>query len=453
MAGNPLSGLLGSETIKSILIWQVLGQIFQPILAPVAAQLQQDIFGKFPDLALSPSDAVDAALKGHMDQAAAQAEAALSGIDADRFQVLLESAGEPPGLQQLLELWRRGVIAQTGIGPQATSVEQGIRESRIHPKWTDALYRLKTSLPSPTDALDALLEGQIDQETATSLYEAWGGDPRYFQLMFDTRGSAPTPLEAAEMARRGIIPWNGSGPEVTSYEQAFLEGPWRNKWEQPYRALADYIPPPRTVTALLREGAITDAQGETYLKAAGLAPELAQAYIDAAHKPKAQAAKDLTQGQILQLYAEGGISAAEATADLGKLDVPAAVAADLLKLEDLKAARRQQQAAVTRVRSLYEAHKITEQEALSALHDLGLSDQQAGQQLTTWTLERDLKVERVSAATIVGANHYGLLSGPAASGYLQQLGYSAWEAWLLLAERNHGPLEDLQEPPAPATLA
>jgi hypothetical protein len=55
------------------------------------------------------------------------------------------------------------------------------------------------------------------------------------------------------MANRGIIPWSGSGPRSTSFEQAFLEGPWRNKWLGPFRKAAEYFPPPRTITAMYNE--------------------------------------------------------------------------------------------------------------------------------------------------------------------------------------------------------
>ena len=75
------------------------------------------------------------------------------------------------------------------------------------------------------------------------------------------------------MARRGIIPWDGEGAGVVSFRQAFLEGPWRNKWEPYFRSLADYIPPPRTVTAMVREGAMTDADALKWYRAAGLTQE------------------------------------------------------------------------------------------------------------------------------------------------------------------------------------
>ena len=40
------------------------------------------------------------------------------------------------------------------------------------------------------------------------------------------------------MALRGIIPWDGTGLQVTSYAQAFREGPWRDKWSDAFKRVA-----------------------------------------------------------------------------------------------------------------------------------------------------------------------------------------------------------------------
>jgi hypothetical protein len=442
-AGGAAAGLgkslLGSDVVRAILVWQVLGQVAGPLLEPLAEELRQLVSERFPDLPLSPEVAADAAIRGHLDPQAAAQEAAKGGIDAERFRTLLANAGEAPAVGVLLELWRRGVIPEQGAGADAVSVEQGIKEGRTHDKWIEALKRLRYSLPSPESALQALLEGQTDEATARDLYARWGGDPEHFQLLFETRGSAPTPLEAAEMARRGVIPWEGTGPGATSYQQAFLEGPWRNKWSDPYRALAQYLPPPRTVTAMVREGSLTDDQALQLYREAGLSEELAAAYLASAHNQRTQADRELSKSDVLDLYQERALDREAALGLLQALRYSQQDAEWLLDARDFRVAKQLLDSALSRLRSLYVARKLPEGDLRSALGVLKVPSDQVEQLLQTWTLERALNVKALTAAEIADAVWYELISVEEGLSELEALGYSPRDAWLRLGVRLHGP--------------
>jgi hypothetical protein len=332
---------------------------------------------------------------------------------------------------ELLELWRRKVIPETGSGADSLSYEQGVREGQTKNKWIEPLKALKTALPAPESALEALLEGQTDEATARDLYEQWGGDPRYFTLMFDTRGSAPTPLEAASMARRGIIPWEGTGPDVVSFQQAFLEGPWRNKWLTPYQKVSEYLPPPRTVTALLRAGTIDVATSTRIFEQSGLSPELTAAYVKDATQQRTQATRDLAKSTILSLYEEGRFTRQQALDELAKRGEPADVAEYEVQEAEWRRTKTITDHAVTKIHGLYVAHKTDKTTAGAALGELKLDKTQVDALFTVWDVERAATVKTLTTAQMLDLLLLGVGSAEVMA-MLQDDGYTAGDAEALV---------------------
>lgn len=435
--GPGIAGRLGAFASNPLLIqifvWQVLQQITAAILTPEMSGIQQEAYQLNPSTPLSPAEAVNAAIRGYLSAADAAHEARNTGYDERRFKLLLDSAGNPPGVGELLELWRREVIPEAGAGADSISYEQGVREGQTKNKWIDPLKALKTQLPAPGQALAALLEGQTDETTARKLYEQWGGDPRYFDLLFNTEGSAPTPLEAAMMARRGIIPWEGQGAGIVSFKQAFLEGPWRNKWETAYREAAQYIPPPRAVTAMLRNGAITEAQAVKFYSWAGANPEVTAALIADAHHQRAAATHQLVKGEILALYADGGFTEAETLTELGHLGYDPATAALEVKAVDLRADKALITSAISRIRSLFIGHRIDEQGALAGLDNLKVTPAHRDRLMQVWRLERAESVKVLTAAEVTHLVKLGAMEEAEGLARLIQEGYTPDDAWLRLA--------------------
>lgn len=69
---------------------------------------------------------------------------------------------------------RKGIIKQTGTGAAATTFEQGIAESDVKTKWTDALFANSAYLPPP-EAINTLLEhGGITKAQAVEYWNQRG---------------------------------------------------------------------------------------------------------------------------------------------------------------------------------------------------------------------------------------------------------------------------------------
>jgi hypothetical protein len=421
-----LGGLFGEGSLaRQFFVWGFLSNIVDVATAPFQQELRDKVMAANPVVPLSPADLADMVVRGVAGQDWATDQAKRSGISPELFALMVRNTGEPPALQEMLSLFRRGETDQA-------TLDHAIRESRVRDEWIPLVHKMGLDLPTPIDILTARLKGQIDDATARDLYRKLGGDEQYFQLLYDTRGEGPTPNEAATMARRGIIPWDGLGPGVTSYAQAVFEGMFRNKWGDAFRALAAYVPPPRTVTALYKEHALTPAQAQRLFEQAGLSPELAGAFLQSASNVKTQAHRNLAISTIEALYVEHAIDRAEALDLLTLLGYDRGEAEFILLVNDMKRYEKFFNTAVSSVHTQYVGHKIGAPLASNILDGLGLAHAERDSLLSLWLLERGARVKRLTDAQVKKATSAGLITPDQAIARLTEEGYSQEDAALYM---------------------
>lgn len=441
-----LGDLFGKgSAAEQLFVWNVVGQVVSALISPGVQALAQQVNDIAPTAQLSPAELATAVVRNYLDQPAAADSARRAGLENDKFATLVHLAGRAPAPGDLATALRRGIIPADGVGPDATSFAQGFAETDLGDKWAPVIKALAVQWPSPTAALDALLEGQIDEATAKELYQKFGGDLQYFDMLYNTQGTAPTPVQALEMANRGLIPWDGEGAGVVSFKQAFLEGPWRNKWEPVFRGLGEYLPPPRTITAMYHEGALTAQEATGYLVKHGLSAELAAKYVSGASGTKTATAKALTESQIIQLYELGVVTRDDAAALLKALKYSDHDLTLILELADLRRVLSALNSAVTRVHALYVGHKLDKTKSVQSLTDLGLSQPQVDAIMGRWDLEAAINVRALTESQIVAAYGYKIISQADAQTELEQIGYSPRDAWVLLSIKHKEALPD--EPP------
>jgi hypothetical protein len=402
-------------------------------------------FTQLVDLAtprLSPPDLAVMVVRHILTEPEAAAEAAQTGTTGERFRRMVQLAGEAPGPEALAEALRRGLIQEGGTGPDVVSFVQGIAETALRDKYAPMVKALAVQWPSWQEALNAELQGQLTHEQALAEYTRLGGDPQFYTWVFNTRGTAPSPVELGVLARRRIIPWEGTGPDVTSFQQGILEGPSRNKWLPSWRALSDYIPPPRTVTAMLKEGAYTTEQAAQRFADNGLKPDDVAAYIDSATQQKTAAHKELTLAQLTQLYQDQLIGLDTYRQTVGALGYPAHDIDLLAALADMRWQITAMTTATGRVHTLYVSWKITRDEAAGALTDLGTPADRARELIDIWSIERRANTKDLTAAEIAGLLHYEIIGQADAQQRLEQIGYLPHDAWLYLSQHEHKALPD-----------
>src|SRR5260221_1165122 len=97
--------ILGLFSVGSIVM-----QFVSAAIAPHVQSVANIAWAGDPSAPLSPAELALAHVRGVIPEAHAIAEAAQSGIEADRYHTLYMITGEPPGPQQLMEALRRGFI-------------------------------------------------------------------------------------------------------------------------------------------------------------------------------------------------------------------------------------------------------------------------------------------------------------------------------------------------------
>lgn len=436
-----LSAVFGSDSVlRQMFIWGVLQNVIGTAISPLLNDLTQFAYSVDANVPLSADAEAGQVARGITTEDAGKEEAAKTGVAGSRFERMVTAAGHGPAAGDALTAHLRGLIGTGDGDPRTATLTGALADAGIRKEWWPILEKLAVQVPSYQQALNADLQGQLTREQAMEWYVKAGGDPDAYQWLYDSNGQAPTPTQALELLNRGIIPKDGTGPDSVSYQQAFLEGPWRNKWLTVFEALAEYLPPPRTVTAMVRAGSLDDSAAAALLRKQGLSAELAAAYIADAHHQATSDDRALTQAQIIALYGQQIINGPDASALLEALGYSAKNAGYLLALADLRREITALNSAVSRVQSLYVGHKINRASAVQALNTLGLPADQVAGVVQIWDLEASVSVKALTESQIGQAWKYTVITTDQALQSLQEIGYTARDAWIVLSIDNKGPL-------------
>jgi hypothetical protein len=463
-ADSPLYKLLDSlqspEGVLQSAILDILGFIGQLIgitgvLAKVTTQADMNkLWTNYPNVPLSPQDCANALqqgapgeLEGGFDY---YAEALNSGVDADHFAILAYLAGDAPAPQQLYEMFRRQIINQD-------QVVSGLLQGRTKDSWVNSVAALVYAWPSPELFVNAAVREQIPYATAADWYANAGNDNTtevapgitFFDLAFDVNGRPPGPGELAHMYFRGIIPESGTGPSATTFQQGIAESDLKTKWTNELLALYQYVPAIGEIKQMYLHGAIDQAQAVTYLGMQGVDANLAQSILFLAEQEYVAQDKRLAKGEIEDLYVQGSLDAAQATEQLNALGYRGATADWILAVATIRREQKILDRSIQRIGQQFATGAIDLVGAGAALARLGVPNDQIVWLQDEWVNVQQLQSKRLSESQVAAAYYYTVMDEATAIAYLQSLGYSAYDSWVLLSIRVH---EAQPNKPAPPSL-
>jgi len=374
---------------------------------------------------LSPQEMALALVKGVVGVDYAKGQAALSGVDGGRFDQLEKITGEPPAIQELLFLFRRGKI-------DAARLEHGIRQSRVRDEWIDAIRALEYVPPSPQEAIAAAVQGHLTIEEAATVVAENGVDPAAVPWLYETAGRPPGAEMLLTLMHRGLM-------SQADVEQAIRESDIKNKYIPAIIEGGVYIPPVRSVVAMLRAGAIDDNQARTLFAENGVRDVDASAYIAEAHKSRAVATHEAAQGQVVTAYRDRMITRPAAQARLEALKYPAADATFLLDVADTEAETVLRRGVITTTRSKYVGHHVDHATASAALDKANVPADQRDHLLALWDVERAETVRTLTPAVLVKGVKNGAVTYAEMISYMVALGYSDKDAALYAKIEGVGP--------------
>ena len=375
---------------------------------------------------LSPADLALAVLRGNMDKGDAQSIAAKQGVNAGDFDVLIGNTGEPPGVSDMLAMYRRGIIDEQRL-------RHGILQSRVRNEWIPAIEAMRFQPMTTADAIDANVQNHISDQQARAIALENGLREQDYGPLRQTAGEPLSKTEMLRLHRMGKT-------TVEEVKQALRESRLKDKYIDHALELTTEIPPLFTTRAMLASGSITDAQAAELLKEGGYQDFVIKAVIQTAHKTKTAKTRDLTEGMLSALYLEQAITAQQFRDQLKHLGYSDAEAAQIQQIDDWRISKTARDSAVAHLHAAFVAHKISQKEAEDGLHQLLVPATMVERLINDWLLERRSAVRLLTPGQIIAAWRLKLIETATALGKLVNLGYSGPDAGLLLEIANKGPV-------------
>jgi hypothetical protein len=372
--------------------WTAAQPVLEPLNHAVAYAVQSGIF--------DPETAAALDSKGILPAGFGASEAAGGNMDATHYNMLVDAAGARPGVPDLLEMYRRGDLAQSDM---ATAFAR----NDIPSFWWDKWQALARQLLTPSDLALAQLRGEMDPAVASDYAATLG----YLQADFDTlvnnTGEPPGTEMMMEALRRQFI-------DSDTFTRAILQSRVRDEWI-PTLLQLQYSPMSTSdaVRAVV-ENYLDDADGAAIAAQNGLEPEHWSIMVESWGRP-------LAHDQMMQLYYRG-----EATLD----EVQQA-----FRESDLKDKYIDQAVALGRrlvpermIVMMLQHAAITSDQAFVMLHQQGFDDDDVASIINLGMAEHTTTHKALTKADIVAMYEDSLVSRKDSVDKLIALGYSQEDA-------------------------
>lgn len=354
-----------------------------------------------------------------------QAEGA--GLDFEQLQVLANLAGLPPGPEALLTMLNRGILTDE-------AVDSGIREGHMKTKWLQAFKRMRWAVLSPQEAASARLRTWITKAEAEEIGALHGYSPDQMELMFLNRGRPATPRQLWLGWARKVIGPRGVLTEYEDHAKAIAISDIRPEYAELLWNIRFNYPPLFQLNRLVQAGAI-DADTAALWASYNLeAPEVIDALTVYWKQQHNVTGKEATKAELSDEYEGGYISEAEFRAALANLGYAGAAQEVEVQLGNARRLKKWRESAVTAIGKSYLAHAIDGTAALSELAEANVTGQAAELQVKWWDLERRVTVRELTDAQLVKAYGKRIITEAVALERLQELGLSADDAQIRLAE-------------------
>lgn len=374
------------------------------------------------ELAISPVSPADAALgllRGNIGRNAAVQIASDWGLTEQSFDLLLNNTGEPPGVEQLLEAFRRGFINQDDL-------TRGILQSRVRNEWIPTLINLRYSPMSVADAVNAVVQNHLSESDAESIAQQNGLEPGALSTLLATAGEPLSLTEMTQLYNRG---------EVTEQDvkQALLESRLKPKYTDTAFKLHVKLLEPRTLSAAVTAGSLTHDAAITHAMAYGYSKDDATILVDEASKRKLQTLHGQQIAGIMRLYEENAVSQETARQVMHANGYDDSEIAVVLKTVEYDREARILTTTTSAIRSKFIAHHISEKQASASLDAIGIPSAQRDYLLGLWSIEQAANTKVLTEAQIVKAVRLKLISIEEGGRRLINMGYDTTDAELLLA--------------------
>jgi hypothetical protein len=146
---------------------------------------------------MSVEAAIEGAVQGALSEAQSREIAAQNGLVPEHWKPLYDIAGNPPGVQEMVAMWHRGILTRGQL-------EQGIRESRLKNKYVQPVIDASETLP-PEDTIGIMVrEGSITLGRGLDLLRKRGFSADIAQALID-KALAQRHAKSRDLAESQIV--------------------------------------------------------------------------------------------------------------------------------------------------------------------------------------------------------------------------------------------------------
>jgi hypothetical protein len=428
--------------------------------AALADMVVRNVLPDSTGTSTNPAGYPPAYMPGGVNGGTASAEALLTGIQEDRFAAMVLDTGESYGLIDALRLlnrygqvtdWVPATVQQDGTPLYQSSGDLSAKYaidqteffkvlaySRVRPQFTDDLLKLQHDTLSPADAVELAVKEIVSVGDATLLYEAAGGMPEQFPLLYRGAGDSMGLERAAELLGHGVISvpqmreiigMSRLNPAFYQYYTPAANGtiPINQKWLPVFE-----------LGRMVEVGLMTEADAITYMTDQGYAVKDATLFFQTAQLNRVVSIRGATESQINEDWQAGLISAAQATEALTNLGYQAWAIPIILDTYEARKVIAARNNVVTRSRSSILVGGVTGAEAVADLESVGFSAPAAQEMVADWTVEANTP-NKMMPYTVVGFLLQGQLMGTTDGvNYFKRSGYTEADAELMVKYYTSG---------------
>ena len=367
---------------------------------------------------LSPDRLAQLVTFGVLDENEAARIAEQSGMMRDDFHRLVLGNGEPPGVQDLLLAWRRGVINES-------DVERGITQGPLRNEWIPVVKSLQWQPLSVGEAADAVNQGHLTLDEGRKIALENGFKPDLFDIVIKNAGIPPGPQTALDWLNRGLI------TEQQALSMLY-ESRIKNEWVPTYLQSRQHLMPASEVRMLLARGAITSDVAMTKLAKLGISEEDAAYYVDGATRERTAAHRELTVTEVLELNQSGALSDVDSATMLTAFGFSESDTQWILLIPQLRRMKALQAAAINRIGRSYLIGIIDVNDASAAMDRLAIPAEQRDLTISLWDEQRLTPTRSLTPAEIGTAVSRGLLTEDEGVTRLVGYGFSEIDARIRL---------------------
>jgi hypothetical protein len=361
--------------------------------AVIATAIQRGLLANAGILPVGPPTAVGRVEPMPVVAIDAIAEAAASGVNRERLEVLARIVGLPPGPGELLQLLNRGAI-------ETADFYRGVAEGNTRNEWADVLLELRRRLLTPTEYVQARLRGWIDDGAMHAGASLSGMETADTDLLMKLSGRPLSFHQVFIGLRRGGTydgPTAGIDPAfLKSLEESSVRPEWYSlAWAQRYSYPSAFV-----LRQLTTAGDLTAAQTEQILLYQGWEPTLAKTIAGRWGGSATGIGKAETKTELDDEYEGGYITEAEYRRALTALGYTGQPQDLLVHLGDARRVKKWREKIVDAIAAAHLSFKINDAQASAELAEIQITGEAATLLIVLWNKQRRDTIANLTPAQI-----------------------------------------------------